>query len=338
MRLRTGTIAVFACLAIFVLGNACTVREDAHTDRRIAAIATEDLRAHVEALAAIGPRPSSDPEASRRTVAYLEARLGDWGYRPERETFRARSIWAGRDADPVEHHNVIAVRTGTTRPDRIVEVGAHYDSVPFGPGADDDASGVAALLEIARISASLEFRRTLRFCFFGMEEDGLRGSRHHVGRILARGEDHDGILVFEMVGYTSNRPGSQATPLRIPIVFDPPRAGNFLAIVGNFHSSGLGGRVERAARRHVPELRVFSMKRIGGLFVDAARSDHYPYWDAGIRGVMLTDTANFRNPNYHRPTDTPETLDFEFLTQTARVAAATVLEWAEALPLTREGR
>jgi hypothetical protein len=119
--------------------------------------------------------------------------------------------------------------------------------------------------------------------------------------------------------------------VRIPLILSPPDVGNFIVVVGNWSSGGLGNRFESAIDRYVPELDYFSLNRLGGFLKDAVRSDHYPYWEADLKGLMITDTANFRNPHYHRPSDTPETLDPLFLRNVARAAAATMMEWAEVL-------
>ena len=132
-----------------------------------------------------------------------------------------------------------------------------------------------------------------------------------------------------MIGYRSYESNSQRTPFRIPLVLWPPRTGDFITVVSDFQSSSIATRFQKAARKYVPTLRVFLVKRIGRLLRDGIRSDHSMYWQAGRRGVMITDTANFRNPNYHLPTDTPDTLDFNFVVQVAQAAAATSLEWAD---------
>jgi aminopeptidase YwaD len=205
------------------------------------------------------------------------------------------------------------------------------------PGADDNASAVAAMLEIARIMAGLDLRYTVRFCFFALEESGRDGSRLHVRRMHERDEDLEGAIILEMIGYATDRPDTQATPARVPLLFWPPTTGDFVAVVGNFRSGGLGNRFERAAATYVPQLPYFSANRLGGWFRDALRSDHKPYWDQGYRAIMLTDTANFRNPHYHRPEDTVETLNFEFLQWVTRATAATLLEWAEPVAATAAG-
>jgi len=221
--------------------------------------------------------------------------------------------------------NIIAEHSGSKAHAAILELGAHYDTVATSPGADDNASGVAAVLEVARVLSQVTMKPTVRFCFFAREEDGRDGSRYHVQQVQDRNESLDGAIILEMVGYATERPETQRTPARIPWLFSPPTTGNFVAVVGNLRSGGLGKRFENALTVYVPALPYFSAKRVGGFFRDALRSDHKPYWDNGYRAIMLTDTANFRNPHYHRPTDTTDTLNFDFLQQVTQATAATLL-------------
>lgn len=278
------------------------------------------IRAHVEALVSFGPRCDSCPEGLARAVDHLTAALSQCGYSILRETCQHSSLQA----------NLIVERRGSAEPDSVIELGAHYDTVAGSPGADDNGSGLGALLEIARVLQNVECRRTVRLCFFGLEEEPRRsGSADHVSLIEKRpSERHLGILVFEMVGYRRREPGSQRAPMRIPGIFWPPDTGDFICLITDWASAGIATRFERAARRFVPDLPIYSVKRLGVFLRDAARSDHVPYWRAKRKGMMITDTANFRNPHYHKATDTPDTLDYDFCALVAQAAAATVLEWA----------
>ena len=276
------------------------------------------LRKHVESFCEIGPRCDEFPSSIRSTLAYLQKALGEYGYHVQEE-----------QSDSEYQTNVIAELPGTMSQNCVFEIGAHYDTKPNTPGADDNASGLAGLLEIARAMAGIKCLRTVRFCFFGMEETTRGGSRSHVARIVSRGHERlAGVLVFEMIGYRTYESNSQRTPVRIPLILWPPRTGDFITVVSDFRSSSIAAGFQKAAGKYVPTLRVFLVKRIGRLLRDGIRSDHSMYWEAGRKGVMITDTANFRNPNYHLPSDTPETLDFEFVAQVAQTAAATALEWA----------
>ncbi|HUS39376.1 MAG: M20/M25/M40 family metallo-hydrolase [Pirellulales bacterium] len=287
--------------------------------KQIGEIEQGRIRRHVETLAGFGPRSVDDPATVQKTLAYLEDQLVTFGYAVSREPF---------GAEPYEF-NLLASTVGKELPNSIVELGGHYDTVRGSPGADDNGSAVAGVLEIARVLRASSCRRTIRFCLFGAEESGLRGSRAHVDAICNNSnEEVDGIVVFEMIGFRTDEPNSQSTPIRIPIILSPPRVGNFVCVVSNFRSRRVAARFQNAARRYVPDLPLFVVKRLGGVLKDGARSDHRPYWDSKRRGIMLSDTANFRNPHYHQPTDLPDTLDYSFAVQIARATAAMLIEWA----------
>lgn len=284
----------------------------------VAVVDDTRLRRYVEALSAIGPRPARDALATQRTLAFLDATLRDLGYQPVAEPV----------ANDPALHNLIVQRGDVANGSGVLEIGAHYDTVDRTPGADDNASGVAGLLEIARVFSGWHPDRPVRLLFFAAEEANLAGSRAHVANLTARNERVAGAMVLEMIGYATDRPATQTSPVRVPVLFWPPTRGNFIAVIGDFPSGRLGNRFESAAGRYVPELPFYSVNRLGGLFKDANRSDHKPYWDAGMPAVLLTDTANFRNPNYHAPGDVPATLNYAFLEQVTRAVAATALHWA----------
>ena len=310
----------FLLLLCFSL-QTCQVR-----DTRIAGaldtITEKSLKAHVEALTQIGPRHHDIPESLKASIEYLESKLRSYGYDPLVESFYYGNV---------QLNNLFVTIPGNANPDTIVEVGAHYDTVRVGPGADDNASGVAGLLEVARVLAEFETEKTIRLCFFAGEEEGLQGSSAHVKNILSRGEQVEGLISLEMIGYTTDEPNSQKAPIRIPLVASLPYEGDFILVVGNFDSGSLGNQFERAIDLYVPELRYCSFNRIGGFFGDAARSDHSPYWESEMHGVMITDTANFRNPHYHKKTDRIATLNLEFAKRVARAATAACLDWAEVM-------
>lgn len=197
---------------------------------------------------------------------------------------------------------------------------AHYDTVEESPGADDNASSLAVLLEAAHRLRGMERRREVQCVGFCLEEEGLLGSRAFAAELSAMGRGILGALVLECVGFASEREGSQTVPPGIPVVV--PTVGNFLAIVGNSASASLTASVTRAAGAHLPVVPLVVPEQ-GEQHPDTRRSDHAAFWDHGFPAVMLTDTANFRNPNYHRSTDTLETLSLTFLADVlAAVTAA----------------
>jgi len=317
---------VFAVL-VFV-GAGCTPKQTA--DPRVAAlvqsISERQLHDYAKELAAIGSRPGHNAPKTALTVRFIETELKNAGY----QAVLTNAV--GREKE-TRHCNIIAEVRGTRRPECIVELGAHYDTVPFSPGADDNGSGVVGVLTAARALATARCSKTIRFVFYCLEETAGAGSRTHVQNILENKEEQfGGAIVFEMIGCAVQEPNTQCAPIRIPFLIWPPSTGDFVAVVGNSRSAFIGTRYESSARAYEPDLHVYSLKHLGGWLKDAGRSDHASYWQDNLPAVMLTDTANFRNPNYHQPSDCIETLNIGFMTQVTRAAAATLLEWAETEP------
>jgi Zn-dependent M28 family amino/carboxypeptidase len=211
----------------------------------------------------------------------------------------------------------------------LILVGAHYDSVPGTPGADDNASGIAAMLASARALARLEPRPPVGFVAWNGEEDGLLGSIEFVQHRRTQGDlPIAAVHVLEMVGYASHEPGSQRMPLPVP---GAPDIGDFIGLLANQRSNHLVELAARQAEAVVPELPVVGLKIYLGLegwLPVLHRSDHSPFWKAKIPAMLWTDTAEFRNPNYHRPTDTPETLDYGFMRRVTQLVIATVARQA----------
>jgi Zn-dependent M28 family amino/carboxypeptidase len=279
---------------------------------------TDQILAHLRAL--IGER---HPHTSRpRLLAaeqYLVRTFRQSGYHVDRHAF---------DAMGGTYHNVIAYNTvaGSNEPPLLI--GAHYDTVPDSPGADDNASALAVLLECARTLSSAAFRRPIHWVAFCLEEADLLGSRAYVNHLKRTGKPVAGAVILECVGYARSEKGTQQAPPRVPIAV--PTVGNFLALVGNQAATALVSLLATAGRRAVPELPLIPLVVPGGgeQLPDTRRSDHAAFWDEGYPAIMLTDTANFRNPHYHRPTDTLDTLNIKFIEQVARLVIATVRDWA----------
>jgi len=231
------------------------------------------------------------------------------------------------EPEPLFALNLFAEIPGSDLADEVIEVSAHYDTVPGSPGASDNSSGVAIVLEMARVLAGSSPSRTIRFCFFAAEEADLLGSAVHVERITQPDAAEVVALVnIDSVGVYSEEPDSQRAPVRIPLVTWMPSTGNFVTVIGTFSSGWLGNIFEASSDAYVPELKYYSANRIGGFFDDGRRSDHAHYWDADIPALFLTDTGEFRSNSYHRPEDTPDTLNYVFLYHIAQAATATVLE------------
>lgn len=336
--LRGTLLAIAVALGAFVYDWTQAVSPRPAVQALVAGIDADRLRAHTERIAAFGPHPECNTQATASVLAWLEGELTGLGYEPRREPFDAPTLVVTRTVDGKgfnrsfgvdrTHHNLLAEKRGRDPTAPPLEVGAHYDSVPYGPGADDNGSGVAALLELARVLAGTSPQRTVRLCFFAMEEEGLVGSEAHVQKLLADKQTIAGAIVLDMVGYATSAPNSQRTPVRVPLLFDPPTCGDFLVVCGNFASGWLGNRYEACAAAYVPAAKWFSINRLAAWFEDAMRSDHSSYWAAGMPAILLSDTAEMRNKNYHQPTDTPATIDFAFLRANTQALAATVLHEA----------
>ncbi|MFC3574141.1 M28 family peptidase [Streptomyces yaanensis] len=285
----------------------------------LAGITAARVGRHVEALTAAGPRWRGNAEAVLHSLRYLREELEGYGY----------DVREQRYGEAPHQVNLSALLPGRDSTAPLVEAGAHWDSVEGSPGADDNASGVAGVLEIARaLWEAPRPRRGIRFCLFGEEEEWMTGSTEHVARVDAAGAAVEGVIVLEMIGYRDPLPGSQRTPLRVPGVFSPPRTGDFVAVIADLRSLRFVSAMQRGSRHYVPGLRIYPVKRIGWLLRDAARSDHLPYWRSGRQGVLVTDTANLRNPHYHKATDTLATLDLAFAADVSRAVAGALAELA----------
>jgi Zn-dependent M28 family amino/carboxypeptidase len=262
------------------------------------------LRRHVERLAGeIGERNVWRPAALEAASLYVAQQLGEGGQRVAVEPFRA----AGHTVA-----NVWRERLGDSLPDEIVVIGAHYDSVLGSPGADDNGSGVAAVLEIARLLAGRGFPRTLRFAAFVNEEPPFSfssdmGSFHHARQARERGENIVAMLSVETIGYYSDAPGSQSYPFPLGLLY--PDTADFVGFVGDLRSRKLVRQAAASFRRHTafPAQAAAVPASIPGV----GWSDHWSFWQAGYRAIMVTDTALFRYPAYHTAQDTPDRLDYD---------------------------
>ncbi len=192
-------------------------------------------------------------------------------------------------------------------------VGAHYDSVPGSPGADDNATGVAVLLELARAWAEQPGKSPLRLVAFDLEELGFVGSRHYAAALHQRAEPLGLMLSLEMLGYCCHRPHSQNYPPGLERIY--PNQGNYIAQIGPWQSIPTMVRLWQGFRAAGLRSQWLPVVNQGKAVPDTRRSDHVPFWDLGYPAILVTDTAYLRNPHYHQLTDTLDTLDLEFLTQ-----------------------
>ena len=279
-----------------------------------------NLRLHVDRLAGlIGPRTLARPKTIVATTGYVSGQWREMGYDVALEHF---------DAIGDQATNLIIQRPGKKRADDIVLLGAHYDTVPTTPGADDNASAVAVMLEVSRLLRDHQGKRTARYVAFACEEPpyfnvDCMGSQHHARVSRLRGDRIVGMLCLEMVGYFTDEPNSQQIPPTIPQSLRRffPHRGNFLAAVGNLKSWKLGWGFRRGFKR-ATRLPLFSIQ-LPERVREIRLSDNSSFWDQGYPALMLTDTSFLRNPHYHLITDTPDTLDYTRMTDvTIGVASA----------------
>ena len=271
------------------------------------------LKKHVEELAGrIGIRHDSDPSSIEAAVTYLKEAWGSFGFEVEEQPYTT----AAMDA-----RNLVVEWPGNSRPDEVVVIGAHYDTVRYTPGADDNASAVATLLEVSRLLAGKAFTRTIRFVAFANEEPphfttGTMGSRVYANRCKELHEDIRAMVCLEMLGYYSDAEDSQAYPDEVPTLLRKtlPTRGNFLAAVSDLRTAGALRTFSRGFKS-ASSLKLVSTPLPGPLAQELWLSDHGPFWDRGYKALMLTDTSWFRNPNYHEASDLPDTLDYARLTQ-----------------------
>lgn len=196
-------------------------------------------------------------------------------------------------------------------------IAAHYDGVPGSPAADDNATGVAVLLELARIFATQPTRYPLRLVAFDMEEYGLLGSKEYVNELLREKQKLRLMMSLEMLGYCNSNPGTQEYPASILKKFYPS-TGDYIALIGNLKTFPDLFRLRNSLRKSGTKSEFLPVPNKGKIVPPTRWSDHSPFWDAGYPAMMVTDTSFMRNPHYHKPSDKIETLDLDFLSGVCR--------------------
>jgi len=267
-------------------------------EQDLAAILTQ----HVEHIGGtIGERNFLYPEKLQEAARYIEDQMRATGAPVQKQDYTL-----GEQT----FSNIIAERRGRTRPGEVIVVGAHYDSVSGSPGANDNGTGVAALLALLSICAP-DPDRTVRFIAFANEEPPFFGTDEMGSRVYARSglvapDRVIAMLALETIGYYTDKPGSQHYPFPFDLFY--PRTGNFIAFVANFHSRALLHRV----LGHFRDTTSFPAEGVAapGFIPGIAWSDHWSFWRAGVPALMVTDTAPFRYPHYHRASDRPEFVDY----------------------------
>lgn len=235
--------------------------------------------------------------------------------------------------------NIIGRKPGLMQEKNTIIVDAHFDAVANSPGADDNGSSLAAVLIASKILAPYQFEKTLNFIGFDKEENGLLGSAYYVNNSIPSYQQTEAVLNMEMIGYYSDAPNSQSIPAGFsqlfPIAVDSINTGGnkgvWLFAVGNTNSAALSMAFDTIARNYVPDVKslVLTVPGNGQIAPDLRRSDHASFWDAGFKGLMLTDGADFRNANYHTPGDSLGTLNIPFLVRNIKAITATAAVLAQ---------
>lgn len=262
------------------------------------------LKKHVATLAErIGERNISRYESLKASLEYIEGTLRNEGFQIAEQEYSVGGKLV---------KNIEAEIPGKQRPEEIIIVGAHYDSVSGSPGANDNASGVAALLELARNFKEQSPERTLRFVAFVNEEPPYfqteeMGSRVYARRSRERGENIAVMISLETIGYYSEAENSQVYPFPFSLLY--PSKGNFIGFVGNTSSRSLVRRAIRVFREDAS----FPSQGVAapGWLTGIGWSDQWSFWKEAYPAIMITDTAIFRYPQYHRRSDTPDKIDYD---------------------------
>jgi Zn-dependent M28 family amino/carboxypeptidase len=265
----------------------------------------ENLRLHLEELVR-----KRDPYLASGgyfyVKQYLRTELEKWGT-VEIDQFRFRHQ---------NHQNIIlhlpALNPKLKGREPLILIGAHYDTVPGTPGADDNASGVAVLLELARTIATHPLKYPVQLVAFDMEEYGLLGSEHYARKLKQQKQEIRLMISLEMLGYCHKKSGSQLYPKGLEYFY--PTRGDFIALIGNLRTVFDMIKLRGMFRKAGSPCEFLPVPLQGRFVPDTRRSDHVPFWDLGYSAIMITDTANLRNPHYHKPSDTIDTLDLDFIT------------------------
>ena len=280
------------------------------------------LRGHIKALAdEIGPRTIFVPDTLNAAADYIRGFWKRTGYEVEMQIFKVHKT---------DCKNLIVEIPGKLRPDEIVVIGAHYDTVSGSPGANDNGSGVAALLEINRLFYGRSKNKTLRFVAFANEEPPFfktssMGSLVYARECKKRKENIIGMVCLETIGYYRNTEKTQRYPF--PLSFFYPNKGNFVAVVGNFRSKPLVIDFTRNFMEQSDFL--VECGALFGLIPGIDWSDHWSFWRCGYPAIMLTDTALFRYPCYHTSHDITDKIDFDSLARVTYGICRTLSRMAE---------
>ena len=322
-KLLTAAARVLGAVAIVVFAVWLVVAQPTFrgNSRSQATVDPLKLRGHVEVLAqGFYPRDWRHPDNLDKAADYISDQFTSFGYQVERQPVLF---------DGYTYHNVIAERRGTDSPEKILIVGAHYDSVRTTPGADDNASGVAGLLCLAQALSRRNLKKTIRFVAFALEEwpvyrSSAMASYQYARSLKEKNEQVEGMICLEMLGFFSDAGNSQLYPFPLMNRWFP-KTGNFIALVGNRKSKRFTRRIASDFKKST-DLACITLNA-PALVVGIDFSDHWSFNKFGYPALMVTDTAFYRNPHYHAPTDLPETLDFERMAKVVQGLTASLEKW-----------
>ncbi len=322
-RLCWSLLRIGAVVGIILGVTACIIRQPVlrGNDPSPATVAPDRLEAHVRYLSeSCHPRHHLARENQAKAMAYIEARFREAGGRIERQKFATPSG---------DYENVIAHFGPETAPRYVI--GAHFDTCGVQPGADDNASGVAGLLELAALlGKENSLPAGFELVAYNLEEPPFFGGPHMGSAVHARRLKEQNVTValmlsLEMIGYFKDTRGSQSYPLPLLGLLYPSKA-NFIALVGRWDQRSVVSGFKRACvgTADIPVVSIAAPS-----FVPAIDfSDHRNYWAGGYPALMITDTSFLRNPHYHQPTDTPDTLDYHRMAEVVRLIHAGLLQHA----------
>ncbi len=290
---------------------------------------TDSLLYFMESIIGVRHR-TADPEHLADVKDFIENRFNQHNYSSSRQGFQFGSNYTGE--------NIIGDKNTCSDSGQFYIVDGHFDTVADSPGADDNGSAVAGMLEVARVLEDAVLDKNVRFIGFDLEETGLDGSIEYITNGISETDTIEGVFNFEMIGYYDEMPNAQMMPAGFELLFPEAAAaleanefkGDFINNVANENSATLMNLYEENANLYVPDLKVISFAAPGNAEIaqDLRRSDHAVFWDAGIPALMLTDGANFRNPFYHSPYDTLGTLDFDFMANVVKATVASIADLA----------
>jgi peptidase M28-like protein len=282
----------------------------------------DNLRTHVEMLAGqIGERNLQHLDSLNRAADYIRQNLEQDGYSVSEDTYQVQGA-----KFRILYTNTLGGNSGS----EPFVIGAHYDSVVGSPGANDNTSGVAAVLELARTLKNETPRQPILFALFPNEEPPWFQTNNMGSLVFARGFHRDylrfrGMISIETIGYYSDQPGSQKYPAGIASLY--PSTGNFIGFVGDLRSRDLLKNSVAEFRRttHFPA----EGASLAGSIEGVGWSDHWSFWQVGVPAIMVTDTAPFRYPYYHRADDTPDKLDYDRMARVVLGLRNVVLKLSE---------